>query len=48
MPWRRFSASMLLPVLQLVSLWWTFCLIECHGDFFISYPFIRLHKCLMQ
>ena len=32
---------MLLPVLQLVLLWWTFDLIECHGDVFIGFtPFL--------
>lgn len=30
-PKRTFSRSMLLPVLQLVLLWWTPDLIECHG-----------------
>lgn len=25
---------MLFPVLQLVLLWWTVCLMECHGAFF--------------
>jgi hypothetical protein len=31
-PWRKFSRSMLLPVLQLVLLWHTDAMIECHGD----------------
>lgn len=35
MPWRRFSLSMLLPVLHSVLSWCTGCFTECHGDFFI-------------
>lgn len=33
MPWRRFSFSMLLPVLQFVLLWCTSCLMLYHGSF---------------
>ena len=33
LPLRRFSGSILLPVLQLVLLWWTGCLVECQGAF---------------
>lgn len=36
-PERLFSLSMLLPVLQLVSLWCTSDLIECQGDVFMTF-----------
>lgn len=34
-PSRLFSVSMLLPVLHSVLSWWTSCLIECQGFFFM-------------
>lgn len=44
-PCRRFSFSMLLPVLQSVLLWWTFCLMECHELTTATVPpLLRLDK----
>lgn len=39
-PSRRFSDSMLLPVLQFVQTWCTSCFVECQGDFFMGFSMV--------